>query len=107
MLVTLLNEIATISDDFVFILDDYHLIRGQTLDQALTFLLEHQPPPMHLVVITREDPQFPLARLRARGQLTELRAFDLRFTIAEAAEFLSEVMRLNLSAEAVAALEIR
>ena len=68
----------------------------QPIDQALTFLLEHLPPQMHLVITTREDPQLPLARLRARGQLTELRAADLRFTPAEAAEFLNQVMGLSL-----------
>ena len=73
----------------------------------LTFLLEHLPPQMHLVIATREDPHLPLARLRARGQLTELRAADLRFTPAEAAEFLNQVMGLNLSAEDIAALETR
>ena len=79
----------------------------QPVDEALTFLLEHLPPQMHLVITTREDPQLPLARLRARGQLTELRAADLRFTPAEAAEFLNQVMGLNLSAEDIAALESR
>jgi LuxR family maltose regulon positive regulatory protein len=71
------------------------------------FLLEHLPPQMHLVIATREDPSLPLARLRARGQLTELRATDLRFTPTEAAEFLNQIMRLNLSAEDIAALEAR
>ena len=73
----------------------------------LAFLLEHQPPQMRLVIATREDPSLPLARLRARGQMTELRAADLRFTPAEAAEFLNRVMGLNLSAEEIAALETR
>ena len=77
------------------------------VDDALTFLLEHLPPQMHLVITTREDPQLPLARLRARGQLTELRAADLRFTPAEAAGFLNQVMGLDLSAEEVTALETR
>ena len=77
------------------------------MTNALTFLLEHLPPQMHLVIATREDPPLPLARLRARGQLTELRAADLRFTPAEAAEFLNQVMGLNLSAEDIAALETR
>ena len=75
------------------------------MDQALEFLVEHLPPQMHLVIATREDPHLPLARLRARGQLTELRAADLRFTPAEAAEFLNQVMGLNLSAEDITALE--
>ena len=75
--------------------------------KLLSFLVEHLPPQMHLVIATREDPHLPLARLRARGQLTELRAADLRFTPAEAAEFLNQVMGLNLSAEDIAALETR
>ena len=107
ILTALLNEITTIPDNFVLVLDDYHVIDAKPVDDALTFLLEHLPPQMHLVIATREDPQLPLARLRARGQLTELRAADLRFTPAEAAEFLNQVMGLNLSAEDIAALETR
>ena len=107
ILTTLVNEITTIPDDFIFVLDDYHIIDSQPVDEALSFLLEHLPPHMHLVITTREDPQLHLARLRARGQLTELRAADLRFTPAEAAEFLNPVMGLNLSAEDVAALDKR
>ena len=107
ILTALLNEITTIPDNFVLVLDDYHVIDAKPVDDALTFLLEHLPPQMHLVIATREDPQLPLARLRARGQLTELRATDLRFTPAEAAGFLNQVMGLNLSAEDIAALETR
>jgi len=77
------------------------------VDQVLLCLVEHLPPRMHLVIASREDPPIPVARLRARGQLTELRAADLRFTSAEAAEFLNQVMGLNLSAEDIAALEAR
>jgi LuxR family maltose regulon positive regulatory protein len=107
ILTTLLNEISVIPEHFLLVLDDYHSIDSQLVDQALTFLVEHQPPQMHLVITTREDPQLPLARLRVRGQLTELRSADLRFTPAEAAEFLNQMMGLNLSAEDVAALEVR
>ena len=107
ILTALLNEISAIPDNFVLVLDDYHVIDAKRIDDALTFLLEHLPPQMHLVIATREDPQFPLARLRARGHLTELRATDLRFTPAEAAKFLNQVMGLNLSAEDIAALETR
>ena len=106
-LTALLNEIVTVEDDFVLILDDYHVVDAQPVDDALTFLLEHLPPRMHLVLATREDPQLPLARLRARGQLNELRAADLRFASSEAAEFLNQVMGLNLSAKDIAALETR
>lgn len=88
ILTTLLNEITTVSDSFVLVLDDYHVIDAKPVDDALAFLINHLPPQMHLVIATREDPQLPLARLRARDQLTELRATDLRFTPDEAAEFL-------------------
>jgi LuxR family transcriptional regulator, maltose regulon positive regulatory protein len=107
LLTGLLNEIATIPDDFILVLDDYHAVDAAPVDHALTFLLEHLPPQMHLVITTREDPQLPLARLRARGQMTELRAADLRFTPAEAAGFLKEVMKLDLAVEEVTALEAR
>jgi LuxR family transcriptional regulator, maltose regulon positive regulatory protein len=107
ILIALLNEIASISENFILILDDYHVLDSQPVDNALTFLIEHQPQQMHLVIATREDPSLPLSRLRARGQLTELRAADLRFTPAEAAEFLNQIMGLNLSAEDIAALETR
>jgi LuxR family maltose regulon positive regulatory protein len=107
ILIALLNEITTIPDNFVLVLDDYHVIDSKQVDQAMTFLVEHLPPQMHLVIASREDPNLPLARLRARGQLTELRAADLRFTPAEAAEFLNQMMGLNLSAEDIAALETR
>ncbi len=107
MLTILLNEITTIPDHFVLVLDDYHVVDAQPVDHALTFLLEHLPPQVHLVIATREDPQLPLARLRARGQLTELRATDLRFTPSEAAGFLNQVMELNLSTDHIADLETR
>jgi LuxR family maltose regulon positive regulatory protein len=107
ILTALLNEITTIPDNFILVLDDYHVIDAEPVDQAFTFLLEHLPPQMHLVIATREDPHLPLARLRARGQLTELRAADLRFTPSEATEFLNQVMGLNLLAEHIAAMETR
>src|SRR2546421_6191426 len=93
--------------DFAFVLDDYHVIDAKPIDHALTYLVEHLPPQTHLIIATAEDPQLPLARLRARGHLTELRATDLRFTPSEAAEFLNQGMGLNLSAEDIAALERR
>ena len=105
ILTALLNEITTVPDNFTLVLDDYHVIDAKPVDNALTFLLEHQPPQMHVVITTREDPQLPLPRFRVRGQLTELRVTDLRFTPSEAAEFLNHVMGLNLSAENIAALE--
>ncbi|MDQ6659966.1 MAG: tetratricopeptide repeat protein, partial [Chloroflexota bacterium] len=107
MLTALLNDMTTISDHFVLILDDYHMLDAKVIDLALTFLLEHLPPQMHLVIATREDPPLPLARLRVGGYLTEVRAVDLRFTPFEAAEFLNQGMGLNLSAEDITALESR
>ncbi len=119
LLPVLLNEIAALRQEFILVLDDYHLVDAKpfgapaavdapaSVDGALTFLLEHQPPQMRLVIATREDPQLPLARLRGRGQMTELRAADLRFTPAEAAGFLNQVMALDLSAADIAALETR
>jgi LuxR family maltose regulon positive regulatory protein len=105
VLTALLNEITTVPDNFVLILDDYHMIDAKPVDEALTFLLEHLPPQMHLVIATREDPQLPLARLRVRDQLTELRVTELRFSPTEAAGFLKQVMGLDLSPEDVTALE--
>jgi len=107
LLTFLLNEISALPDDFILVLDDYHLLDSKAVDEALTFLIEHQPPQMRLVIATREDPTLPVARLRVRNQLTELRAADLRFNPAEAAEFLNQMMGLNLSAEDIAALEAR
>jgi LuxR family maltose regulon positive regulatory protein len=107
MLTALLNDVATLPHALVLVLDDYHLVDSGQVDEALAFLLEHLPPQLHLVIATREDPRLPLARLRARGQLTELRAADLSFTPSETAEFLNGVMGLGLSAEDVASLEGR
>ena len=107
ILTSLLNEITAIPNNFILVLDDYHVIDSKMVDQALIFLVEHLPPQMHLVIATREDPDLPLARLRVRGRLTELRAADLRFTPSEAAEFLNQAMNLDLSAEDIAALEAR
>ena len=107
LLPTLLNELTDISENFTLVLDDYHVIEAQPLHQALTFLIDHLPSQLHLVVVTREDPPLPLARWRSRGQLNELRAADLRFTSTETAEFLNQGMGLNLSAEDITALEYR
>lgn len=107
ILTALLNEITTMPDAFFLVLDDYHVIDARAVDGALIFLLDHLPPQAHLIMTTREDPQLPLARLRIRGQLTELRAADLRFLASEAAEFLTEVMGLRLAASDIATLEER
>jgi LuxR family maltose regulon positive regulatory protein len=105
VLIPLINEIASIPDRIILVLDDYHIIESSQVDDVLTFLLENLPPQMHLIIATREDPHLPLSRLRARGQLSELRARELHFTTAEAGEFLNQVMGLNLSAEDIAALK--
>jgi LuxR family transcriptional regulator, maltose regulon positive regulatory protein len=107
LLTALLNDLTTIPDPFILVLDDYHLIEAQAVNQVLTDLVEHLPPQLHLVIATRDDPKLPLARFRARGHLTELRTSHLRFTPAEAAEFLNDVMGLPLSANDIAALERR
>ena len=107
ILTVLLNEVAALPDGIMLVLDDYHRIDSGPVDDALAFLLDHLPPQLHLVVTTREDPRLPLARLRARGQMTELRAADLRFTLDEAATFLNEMMGLGLSASDMAILETR
>ncbi|MHC1781214.1 MAG: LuxR C-terminal-related transcriptional regulator [Anaerolineaceae bacterium] len=107
ILAGLLNEIAGLPDEFVLVFDDYHLVEAQAIDNVLAFLVEHLPGQIHLVIATREDPHLPLARLRARGHLTEMRVGDLRFTNAEAAGFLNEVMGLKVTEEDIAALEKR
>src|SRR5579859_2424505 len=107
ILTSLINELAAAPQAVVLVLDDYHLIESQPIHAALTFLLDHLPRQLHLVMTSRADPALPLARLRARGELTDLRAGDLRFTPDEAAAFLNQVMGLSLSAENVAALETR
>jgi len=105
VLTALSNEILELGSDFVLVLDDYHAIRSETIHEALAFLLDHSPPPMHLVVAGRTRPPLPLSRLRARGKLTELGAPELRFTLDEAADFLGRTMGLSLTGEGVAALE--
>jgi LuxR family maltose regulon positive regulatory protein len=106
LMAELINDVASSSIGFLLVLDDYHLIETEWIHQAIGFLAEHQPPEMHLILITRVDPPLPLARLRGRGQLTEIRDQDLRFTADEAACFL-QVMGLDLPAEAMATLERR
>ncbi|MEM7538486.1 MAG: hypothetical protein AAF639_40335 [Chloroflexota bacterium] len=107
ILTTLINEITLLANDFILVLDDYHMITLPAIDEALIFLLDHLPPQMHLVITTRTDPPFPLARYRVRNQMTELRAADLRFTPVEATEFLNQVMNLTLTADDVEALDAR
>jgi len=107
VLTSLLNALIQLPTETVLVLDDYHLIEAQPIHDALTYLVEHLPPNVHLVIASRRDPLLPLARLRARSALTELRAANLRFTAEETTAFLTEVMGLSLSAEQVTALEAR
>jgi len=107
LLIELTNELTTSAEPVTLVLDDYHVIENSAIDSVLTFLLDHLPPQIHVVMTTREDPPLPLALYRVRGQLVEVRAADLRFTPAEAAEFLNQVMGLTLSTQEIAALERR
>lgn len=109
LIIPLINDITTAGASLalVLVLDDYHLVTSPPVQQVVEFLLEHQPSSMHTIISTREDPPLPLARLRARGQITEIRERDLRFTAEEAATFLNQTMGLALSGEAVQALEAR
>lgn len=107
VLTSLVNDLDAADEEIVLVLDDYQFIVNQVVHDSVAFLLEHCPRGFHLVVATRVDPPIPVARLRARGQVVELRADHLRFTGPEAAQFLNDVMGLHLDAESVAALEDR
>jgi LuxR family maltose regulon positive regulatory protein len=107
VLATVLNELSAVPNDVALVLDDYHVIDAHDVQDGMAFLLEHLPPQVHLVITTRADPALPLARLRARGELVEIRAADLRFTPEESAAYLNEVMGLDLGASDVEALEVR
>jgi LuxR family maltose regulon positive regulatory protein len=107
VLTTLINDLGAIDGDVVLVLDDYHVIESREVHEAMTFLLDHLPPQLHLVIASRSDPPLPLARLRARGELVEVRAAELRFTVDEAAAYLNETMGLELTDRDVAALEGR
>jgi ATP/maltotriose-dependent transcriptional regulator MalT/DNA-binding SARP family transcriptional activator len=107
VLTALLNDLGATADDIVLVLDDYHVIDASTVQDGMAFLLDHLPPGLHLVIASRADPALPLARWRARGELAEIRAAELRFTPDEAASYLNEMMGLRLTAQDVAALEAR
>jgi len=97
ILSVLVNELSSVSQDFALVLEDYHVVELREIHQMMVFLLDHMPPQMHLVILTRSDPPFPMARLRARGELSEIRAKDLRFSYKDAAEFLHNMVGLHLS----------
>ena len=107
MLTTLVNELAAVPGEVVLVLDDYHLIETPAVHESVVFLLEHLPAGLRLAMACRADPPLPLARLRARGELAELRADQLRFTRQEAAALLRETAGPDLPDDAVAALEAR
>jgi ATP/maltotriose-dependent transcriptional regulator MalT len=107
ILTPLIDDLGELSDTIILVLDDYHVISNQAIHEGVNFLLGHQPRQLHLVLATRADPPFPVSRLRAGGQLTELRAADLRFTADEAAAFLNTAMNLSLASPDVQALEAR
>ena len=107
VLTSLLNEINAYDKEFVMAFDDYHVITEHGIHEALSYLIEKLAPHAHALIATRSDPPFPLGRLRARGELKELRASDLRFGTTESTVFLNEVMNLELTSNDVAALEER
>ena len=107
ILTTIINEVTIFPEHFVLVLDDYHCIEATSVIDTFSFLIENLPTKMHLIIATREEPQLPLARYRVRDHMTELRAVDLRFSPAEAAEFLNRTMGLNLSDDDITALESR
>jgi LuxR family maltose regulon positive regulatory protein len=102
-----INGLAALSHEVALILDDYHVITAPSIHRSVTYLVDHLPPRLHLVIATRADPPLPLARLRTRGHLTEIRSADLRFTPEETSSFLIRTLGLHLSGEDIAALEAR
>lgn len=104
VLVPLINQVAQTKNRFALVLDDYHLIESQDIHQGLSFWLEHQPPTMHLVIAGRSDPPLPLAKMRARREMTEIRESDLRFSIDESDNLLNQFLGLNLSREDIKAM---
>ena len=107
VLASLVNDLHAVAHDVVLVLDDFHAVEAREVHEGVAFLLEHLPPRVRLVIATRADPALPLARLRGRGDLVEIRAADLRFTPEEATVYLTEVMGLSLRRQDVAALELR
>ncbi len=104
---TLISQVSRVIDDFLLVLDDYHHITNEEVHHLVSFLIDHMPPQMHIVLSTRADPPLPLARLRARGQMVEIRESDLRFTPDESAQFLRDLFELPLTDAQIAALDAR
>lgn len=107
VLTPLVNELAELSSDLILIFDDYYVIKAQFIHDMLNFMVNHFPPNVHLLVASREDPPLPLAHMRARQQLAEIRADDLRFMPEETKSFLNQMMGLNLTEKNINALESR
>lgn len=107
LLTGLLNDLAGVDRELVLVIDDYHLIEAPAVHEGVAFVVANRPPNLHLILASRADPPLPLARLRARGELVEIRAADLRFSKEEASEYLTRVMNLPLSPEQVSTLEDR
>ena len=107
VVIPLINDLVMTAGKTIFVLDDYHLIETNTIHQIIAYLIENLPKQLHLIIATRQDPPFSLSRLRARNQLNELRAKNLRFSTSEAADFLNRAMGLNLSAQDISELESR
>jgi LuxR family maltose regulon positive regulatory protein len=107
LVVPFLNDLNSAGSDLLLVIDDYHLIRDFSVHDLVSFVLENQPRNLHIVIATREDPPLPLARMRAREQLTEIRERALRFTAEEADLFLNQTMNLNLAPASVATLTSR
>lgn len=101
----LINDLTTLADNLTLILDDYHLITQPTIHESLGFFIDHLPPAMRVIILTREDPPLPLGRWRARDQIVEIQENDLRFTLDETQTFFRETMNLALAAESVTTLE--
>jgi LuxR family maltose regulon positive regulatory protein len=104
---TLLNDLVLLQQDFILVLDDYHVILNRAIHDLMSELVSHPPHTMHLVIASRYDPPFLLAGLRARGHVTELRGGDLRFTPQEAGQFLAETMALSLDEQTISAIAAR
>jgi LuxR family maltose regulon positive regulatory protein len=102
-----INELVQLSSQYVLVLEDYHVITSPQVHETVTFLLDHLPPALRLVLITRAEPPLPVARLRARDELLELGAADLRFSLEETQAFFQQTLHMSVSAEAMARLEER
>lgn len=107
LLIDLINEIAALRGHYLVVLDDFHLVENQAIQSGIAFLLDHLPSQLHLVIATRSDPPFPLAKLRARGEINELRVDDLRFGMEETGIFLRAALKNTITPSEIQALETR